>query len=373
MMIQTKPSRASVLRGSTILDRYTLREFFWPFIFCVIGFTVILLSGVLFELIDLFLVKKDSINTVSRMLIYYLPGIVVMTLPVAALFSTLLGLGRLNQDSEMIIMCSSGLPYWRIMIPVVIAGLIISGVTYVLNEEIVPWTNHEFQKLFRELFYQEDSPLIEENIFFLGGENRYFYINEVNKQKHEFKNILVYETQSNQFPRLITAAAGTYRDNHWYLEDGLIQNLDEDGYVSYQTRFETMQIITPDSSDLYFGNQKTSDEMSRKELKEHIERFQRSGLKVLSFVVDYHLKLALPMASFIFVLFAAPLSLFSKSSKSFGIAVSLVVTLLYYVATPVCRSLAVNEVIPPLAAAWLTNSIFAIAGIVLLIRADRLH
>ncbi|HHT36019.1 MAG: LptF/LptG family permease [Candidatus Wallacebacter cryptica] len=372
-MIQTKQYRALTLRGSAILDRYTLREFFWPFVFCVIGFTVILLSGVLFELIDLFLVKKVPIRTVTRMLIYYLPGIVVMTLPVAALFSTLLSLGRLNQDSEMIVMRSSGLPYWRIMIPVVAAALLISGATYLLNEEVVPWTNHEFQKLFRELIYQEDSPLIEENVFFLGGENRYFYINEVNKQHRILRNILVYETEPDGFPRLITANSGTYRDNFWYLEDGLVQNLDEDGYVSYQTRFETMQIVTPDSSDLYFGNQKTSDEMSRKELKEHIDRFQRSGLKVLSFVVDYHLKLALPMASFIFVLFAAPLSLFSKSSKSFGIAVSLVVTLLYYVATPVCRSLAINEVIPPLAAAWLTNSIFALTGIVLLIRADRLH
>lgn len=113
--------------------------------------------------------------------------------------------------------------------------------------------------------------------------------------------------------------------------------------------------------------------MSRKELKEHIDRFQRSGLKVLSFVVDYHLKLAMPMASFIFVLFAAPLSLYSKSSKSFGVAVSLVVTLLYYVATPVCRSLAVNEVFTPLFAAWLTNGAFGLIGIVLLIRADRLH
>jgi len=150
-MIQTKSYRTVVLRGSSILDRYTLREFFWPFVFCVVGFTVILLSGVLFELIDLFLVKRVAIKIVIRMLVYYIPGIVVMTLPVAALFSTLLSLGRMNEDSEMIIMCSSGLPYWRIMIPVVIAGLIISGVTYVLNEEVVPWTNHEFQKLFREL------------------------------------------------------------------------------------------------------------------------------------------------------------------------------------------------------------------------------
>lgn len=372
-MIQTKAYRTVVLRGSSILDRYTLREFFWPFVFCVVGFTVILLSGVLFELIDLFLVKRVAIKIVIRMLVYYIPGIVVMTLPVAALFSTLLSLGRMNEDSEMIIMCSSGLPYWRIMIPVVIAGLIISGVTYVLNEEVVPWTNHEFQKLFRELVYQEDAPLIEENIFFLGGENRYFYINEVNKQLRQLKNVLVYETGPDQFPRMITATSGTYRDHLWILYDGIVQNFDEDGYVSYQTRFETMQITTPDASDLYFGNQKTSDEMSRKELKEHIDRFQRSGLKVLSFVVDYHLKLALPMASFIFVLFAAPLSLFSKSSKSFGIAVSLIVTVMYYVATPVCRSLAINEVFHPLFAAWLTNGVFAITGVVLLIRADRLH
>ncbi len=372
-MIQTKPKWGMSFRGSSILDLYTLKEFFWPFLICVVGFTVILMSGVLFELIDLFLVKNVAFETVTKMLIYYMPGMVVMTLPVAALFSTLLGLGRMNQDSELLIMSSSGVPYLRIMIPIVIAGLLISGFTYFLNEEVVPRTNHEFQILFRKLVYEEDFPLIEENVFFLGGENRYFYINEVDKQERKIKNILIYEINQGEFPRLITAATGTYQDRHWYLQDGTVQNLDDQGYVSYQTHFESMQIITPDSTDLYFGNQKTADEMSRKELKEHIERFQRSGLKVLSFVIDYHLKLALPMASFIFVLFAAPLSLFSRSSKSFGIAVSLIVTLLYYVATPVSRSLAINEVLPPLLAAWLTNGIFALIGIVLLVRADRLH
>ena len=64
-----------------------------------------------------------------------------------------------------------------------------------------------------------------------------------------------------------------------------------------------MKIITPDDSEVYFGNQRTTDEMNRKELKEYIERFQRSGIKVLPFVTEYHLKLAVPMASFIFILF----------------------------------------------------------------------
>ena len=362
-----------MLRGSSILDRYTLREFVWPFVFCVVGFTVILLSGLLFELVDYILVKKIPFGTVVKMLLYYLPSIVVMTLPIASLFSTLLALGRFNEDSELKIMRSCGLPYWRIVIPVIIAGLIISGLTYVANERIVPWANHEFQTLLRQIVYREDMPLIEENVFFLGGENRYFYINEVDKQAGRIKNILIYETMPNQYPRLITADSGNYQDNNWFLYDGIVQELDQDGYVSYQTKFESMKIITPDSPEVYFGNQRTTDEMSRKELKQYIERFQRSGLQVLSFVTEYHLKLAMPMASFIFVLFGAPLSLYSKSSKSFGIAVSLVVTLLYYVATPVCKSLAVNELLPPLMAAWLTNSIFAVIGIVLLIKADWLR
>lgn len=356
-----------------MLDGYTLREFVWPFVFCVVGFTVILLSGLLFELVDYILVKNIPFGTVIKMLLYYLPSIVVMTLPIASLFSTLLALGRFNEDSELKIMRSCGLPYWRIVIPVIIAGLIISGLTYVANERIVPWANHEFQTLLRQIVYREDMPLIEENVFFLGGENRYFYINKVDKQAGKIKNVLIYETMPNQYPRLITAESGNYQDNNWFLYDGIVQELDQDGYVNYQTRFESMKIITPDSPEVYFGNQRTTDEMSRKELKQYIDRFQRSGLKVLSFVTEYHLKLAMPMASFIFVLFGAPLSLYSKSSKSFGIAVSLVVTLLYYVATPVCKSLAVNEVLPPLMAAWLTNSIFAVIGIALLIKADWLR
>lgn len=359
--------------GSLVLDRYTLREFLGPFLFCVFGFTVILLSGLLFELTDLILVKQVAAATVGKMLLYYLPGIVVMTLPIASLFSALLALGRLNKDSELKVMCSSGMPYRRIMIPVILAGLVISGMTFVANERVVPWANHEFQKLLREIMYQDALPLIEENVFFLGGENRHFYINEVDTKNNQLKNVLIYEIEPDKYPRLITASTGTYEDNNWYLSNGVVQQLDQDGYLDYQTRFEKMQIITPDGSDVYFGNQRTTDEMNRRELKEHIERFQRGGLKVLSFVIDYHLKLAMPMASFIFILFGAPLSLYSKSGTSFGIAVSLIVTLLYYIATSVCRSLGINEVLPPLVAAWLTNSIFAILGLILLVRADRLH
>lgn len=86
------------------LDRYIIREFLGPFFFCVIGFTVILLSGLLFQLSDLIFVKHVPAATVGRMLLYKIPGTAVLTLPIAVLFATLLSLGRLVQDSEVTVM-----------------------------------------------------------------------------------------------------------------------------------------------------------------------------------------------------------------------------------------------------------------------------
>lgn len=372
-VVLNKQGRRVANNCSLILDRYTLIEFLGPFLFCVIGLTVILLSTLLFELVEYIIVKNVSAVTVSKMLLYKIPELMVMTLPMASLFATLFALGRLNQDSELKVMRSSGIPYRRIMLPIIIAGFLISCLTFVTNEKVVPWTNHEFEKTFREILFRDGLPMVDENVFFAGGDDRFFYINKIDQNTNEFQRIMIYEVERNNFPRLITAETGTYQANNWFLNDGIVQELDSEGFVSYQTRFEAMQIITPEDAELYFGNQRTTDEMNRKELKEHIERFQKSGLRVVSFVVDYHLKLALPMASFIFVLFGAPLSIYSRGGRSFGIAVSLVVTLVFYVANSVTRSLGVNEVLPPLAAAWLTNSLFAVVGGILLMRIDRLH
>lgn len=353
------------------IDRYIVREFLGPFLFCVFGFTVILISGLLFELTDLIFVKSVPVRTVGRMLLYKLPGMAVMTLPIAVLFATLVSLGRLVQDSEMKVMRVSGLSFPRIILPVLILGLVISGLTYWASEEIVPEANHKFENTLRRIVFTEGIPLIEENVFFYGGENRYFYISEVANDTRELRNILVYELGQGVFPRLTTAKRGRYEDNIWVLYDGVVQELDSEGFVTHETRFQQLEIVTDQGADVFLGNQRTTDEMNRRELREHIERFQRSGLKVLSFVVDYHIKLAMPMSSLIFALFAAPMTLHSRAGRSFGVAVTLIVLLLYYVGTSVARSLGVNGVLPPLVSAWLVNGLFAVIGITLILRSDR--
>ncbi|NLK07701.1 MAG: YjgP/YjgQ family permease [Firmicutes bacterium] len=348
----------------TILDRYVLEEILGPLFMCIGGFTIILLSGYLFELMDLIFIKKVPVLTVTRLLGYKLPSVIVLTLPLSVLFSTLLALGRLAKDNELTIMRTAGLGVFRILAPIFALGLLVSGAVYWANEKVVPEMNHKEANLIREIVFTDAPPSVDEQVFFRDPDERFFYIEKVDSHNEKMQKIMVYDMKSGPYPRLITAETGYYSGEVWELEDGIVQELDEDGFVKGQARFQHMELPLTGSPERFFGQQKTTSEMSRAELREYIDLFQQSGLSVDDFVVDYYLKLGLPFASLVFVLLGAPLCFrFSRGGKMLGVIFSLIIMFLYYIATSVARSLGANGVLPPLLAAWLANLIFGGAGI----------
>ena len=162
------------MRPISLLDRYIIRGFTYPFLFCVFGFTIILLSGILFELTDFIFVKNVAISLVGKMLLYKLPEMVVLTLPIAVLFATLLSLGKLQSQSELTVMRCSGVPFRRIIVPILIIAFVVSVVTYQANERVVPWANHQFENIVRKLIFEDGIPVVQENVFFHGGRRSLF-------------------------------------------------------------------------------------------------------------------------------------------------------------------------------------------------------
>ncbi|NMB12493.1 MAG: YjgP/YjgQ family permease, partial [Firmicutes bacterium] len=275
--------------------------------------------------------------------------------------------GRLAKDNELTIMRMAGLSLSRMVAPLLVLGMAVSGITYVANEKVVPEMNHKEANLVRRIIFQDAPPSVEEQVFFRDSEDRFFYIGRVDSQRKQLQEIMVYDIKAGPYPRLITAATGEYGESRWYLHNGTVQELDEDGFVKGQVRFEHMELPLSGKPERFFGQQKTTSEMSRQELGEHIELFQKSGLRVDDFVVDYHLKLALPWASLVFVLLGAPLCFyFGRGGRMVGVVLSLVIMFLYYIVTSIARSLGANGLLPPLLAAWLGNLLFGGLGASLL-------
>ncbi len=353
-----------------ILDKYLIKEVSKPFIMGVFTITIILLGNYLFQLTDLIIVKNVPIALVAELLFYKLPDVIVETFPIAILFATMTGIGRLSRESEITAFRMGGVSLYRLIIPVLIVGIIVSAFTFVLNEEIVPWSNHEAQNIIRQTILKDAMPSLEEEVFFKGPKGRLFYIKSYDEEQGIIENIVIYDTKGSDdisYPEVITASQGIIEEDQWMLKEGLIHKYNEDGNIIMESRFQNMEIqITEEMREIY-SNQKTAKEMSREELNRQINLFQKSGINVDSLLVDYHLKLSEPLTAFIFVLIGVPLSLVNKESKTLNIIMTIVIIFLYYLILSVSRSLGRNYLLSPLMAAWLPNIIFFVVGLFILI------
>lgn len=142
------------------------------------------------------------------------------------------------------------------------------------------------------------------------------------------------------------------------LKDGIIHQYSSDGHLTMESQFQKMEIQLTDDIENFFGEQRTTSEMSREELGKEIDLFKKSGLKVDSLLVDYHLKLTMPLSALIFILVGTPLSLSNKDSRSAGIVFTITIVFSYYLILSLSRSFGRNGAISPPLAAWLPNIIF---------------
>lgn len=352
-------------------DRYTVREFIPPFVACVAGVTVMLLSSILYELFDYVFKNALPLGAMAELLLYKLPDIIVIAVPIAVLFATLLALGRLAKDSEITAMRSAGVAFRRLVLPVLLVGLGISVFHFAMYEQVVPEANHRAQNVFREALLRDVMPQIEENVFFRGPEGHVFYIGRVHSEEG-LERIMIFLPRRDGYPDTIHAARGRFEDGVWYLEDGFTRFVDENGFTVDELRWERQEYHTPDVEPTLFGTQKTPSEMTRAELRELMTLYQRAGLDLRNLEVEYHLRLATPLACFLWILIGAPLALRTRrSGRFFGIVAAILLVFLYYVSTSLFSKLGGNGFMPPLAAAWTTNVLFSAIGFFLLFRADR--
>lgn len=350
-----------------LMDKYIIKEFMGPFFMGVFIITVILIGNYFFQLADLIIVKHVPIKLVLELLVYRLPEVIVETFPIAVLFAAMSAIGRLNHENEITAIRMGGVSIYRLIIPLLVVGALISSVTFLMNEQLVPWTNHRSQNIIRETILKDAMPSPEEEVFFKGPKGRLFYVDQYNQDTGELGNILIYQLDSgNGFPEMITAQNGKIEENVWNLKSGIIHEYNDSGEVIFESKFKNMELELGDEMKEISGTQKSTSEMSRKELKQRIELFRRSGININSLLVDYHLKLAQPLTALLFVLISVPLSLSGKESRTWNLVFTIIIIFFYYVVLSFSRSFGRNEVLPPLLAAWLPNIIFLILGMMLL-------
>ena len=190
-----------------IADKYVTRELVPPFILGVGGFLVILIGDILYTLAEYIALGRVTMDTVLRLLAYKMPAIMVVTFPVSTLFGTLIGMSRLARDREIQAMRLAGTAVSRVFLPVVIFGLVVTAGTFMTNEVVAPWANHNANLVIRRALFGEAFPEVREQVFLRAPGNRFLYIHTVDDRARVLRNVMISEA-NRTLPRLITARLG---------------------------------------------------------------------------------------------------------------------------------------------------------------------
>ncbi|MDR3334701.1 MAG: LptF/LptG family permease [Treponema sp.] len=136
---------------SWTLFRYLVLETLFSFLVAFLFFFVIFFVNQLLLLAQEILTKKVPFQQVALLLLYALPSIIALSAPFAALVGTLMTIGRLTSDNEILVMLSSGLSYSSIFIPTLAVGIIISIISFIANDVLLPAGTVQYVRLYRRI------------------------------------------------------------------------------------------------------------------------------------------------------------------------------------------------------------------------------
>ncbi len=345
----------------TRYDRQLFRDLVNPTLLGLGAFSVVSAIDILFYLVDLSVLSGIRLSVVLQLILFKLPAVLMVFSPICGLIGCMVCLIRMNQDSEWLVLQTSGVSPFAIMRPFLIWGMGLWLIGYSLNESIIPLLNYQSNQLIQREIERKPPPQIAEKVVFKGTENRFFYIQSIRRDTGIMSGITVIDTtQSN---RIVTAKIGKWGHNQWQLFKGNMYHFGEQGELLDTLHFNELSIRISQSLGTFFNDSKAPSEMDSNELKQQISRLSKEGRATHELKVEQWLKYSMPAGSVVLVLVGvASCFMFLGNPKEWrdlikAISTAAITVLGYYVGLAICRSLGKSGSLAPWVAAWMSNMV----------------
>lgn len=152
-----------------ILTRYIIKEHISPFFFGLFIIMFILLMNFLVKYIGDIFGKGLPAFTIIKLILFNLPWMIALAVPMATLVAVLMAFGRFSADNEITILKSSGISIYRIIRPSIILGVMITLIMIWFNDFILPDSNHQAKLMFRAIRHKKPTLQLEESILYSVG------------------------------------------------------------------------------------------------------------------------------------------------------------------------------------------------------------
>ena len=364
------------------LHSYLTRQVLLSLFMTVAVFTFVLLLGnVLKEILGLLVNRQATLLMVAQAIGLLIPYVLVFALPMGMLTATLLTFGRFSADHELTAVRASGISLLSLISPILVLSVLLTGVCALVNLEFAPRCRLAYKQLiYKSLFDRMDLLLPERTFikqFSSDPTQRTMYTIYFGRVRgRDVENIYVYETEkwgSNviSFTQARSGQLTVDRTNKtirlvlrdaWYTttHEGERQPFFS-GEVPLELGVQEKEQKQPGLGDLTFL-----------ELWEKRREFKAAGILTTPVDVQIHSQIAFSFACVGFTMIGIPLGIRAhRRETSVGIALSLILVVIYYSFLILGQSLETKPQFYPYLIVWLPGFVFQLLGMVMLHRVNR--
>ena len=344
-----------------ILRSYLLREHLSPFFAALGGMTAVLLLGNILKFAELVIGKGVSPLDLLRLLLYLTPYLLVFTIPMASLLALVLAFGRLGTDYELIAVRASGVSPARFVAPLLVTGLLLSGLLLVINDRVVPTAHLAFRRQLKAIGLKQPTAYLEAGTFIKEFPPYIIFVYSIQGQR--LQSVRIYEPQPNGPTRTIIADWGEFerlpgkQGVALKLHNGTVDEWDLQNPGSfYKVAFTiyTMNLRAAQSDPERVGRK--LKELTFTQLTDEGGRLAAEGIETLPVGLELHRRIASSLAPCLFVIAGLLLGLRQRQQERVSIYLWVLgVFLAYYLGSVGMNAVALKGWLPAWLAMWMPN------------------
>jgi len=363
-----------------IINIYIFKEMIPNFTTSLIVFTFLILAGRILKLTEWMVNHGISLLQVLLITLYTLPYVLFFTLPMATLLGSLIAFSRLNEDSEIIALRSSGVSLFQILPPVVAFSVISYLFASLIAIYLFPMGNHSMARLLFGVARVNTSIGIKQGVFNDSIPNIVLYANHISAHDHTMEGIFIFDERDPALSNTIIAHQGKITSNpeqmsiNVHLTDGSSFMVSKDLDSSRRLRFTSydLNIDLEDIIHKFSSRMKGEKEMSISELTRQLKKTKKGTVRHNILTMELQRKFSIPLACFLLGLIGLPLGLMMRAKgRSWGIALSIGIFMTYYILLSAADSLGETGKLNPGLAIWIPNMVLGAATCVLFWRKTR--
>lgn len=360
-----------------LIDKHLFRELLAPLFYCLTGFGMLLIIGELFGDLERIMEARPGGLMIVRFYIARIGPMLQFLLPASLMLATLFTLYALTRNNELVAMRASGISIYRLMIPFVLVGIVLSIGMTILGEVWVPHAFEWAEEVKSNRFVFSSTNAIQRCVYLNPEARRQWIIDELDpRQPSLLKNVEI-KQESDDGRRLyvIITPRAEYLDGQWWLTNPRIQRFgDSDNPIGSPVPMgaNSDSIVElrefDEIPDAFVSAVRNWDYLNLREMLHYIRTnpgmSERARYEKL---FSLHSRLAMPWACLIVVFFAIPAG--ARTGRQGALpaiftAISLMIG--FYTVAQIGLVLGSTGTIPPWAGAWLSNLVFGIVGLELL-------